>query len=751
MILGNGADGYKMGKKINDLVQEFPKGLFNWYKFKVDGMMLYVGQEDSYAIALKEKFPLLQCVTPVQLMEDKWQEKFDSYFDYIVCVEILEKELKPVRFFRIIRKSLKQDGIFLLGMNNRIGLRYFCGDRDPYTCRSFDGIENYRRAYAKKEDTFKGRMYSKNELRRMLFEAGWEKCKFYSVLTDLKNPFLIYSEEYIPKEDLTSRVFPTYNTPDTVFLEEEAIYQDLIDNDMFHHMANAYLIECSIDGNLSDISQVTCSIERGRESAFFTIIHKDTIVEKRAIYPEGKKRIEELEKYGNELKQRGIQVVDAKIVNGTYVMPYVDAENGNVYLQKLLKKDKKKFLNKLDHFRDLILQSSEVLECSKDVSKGPVLQKGYPDMIPLNCFYVDGKFVFYDQEFCMENCPANLIIYRAIATLYKNVEFQKLIPINTLFERYGLLKDLSQWKKMANIFWGELVNRDKLKIYHEMCRRNLEVVNTNRQRMNYSEEEYQRLFVDIFKDIHNRKLILFGSGFFAERFIGMYGKTYPVYAVVDNNKERWGQFLGNIEIESPDIIKKLSEGEYKVIVCIKNYISVIKQLDSMGVKNYSIFDSGKSYPLRQSMIIDSHRTSAPKKYHKGYVAGVFDMFHVGHVNLLRKAREQCDYLIVGVVSDEGTYRQKGKYPVIPCEDRVEIVRSCKYVDQADELPVEYGGIRDAYKMYQFDCMFSGDDHEDNMGWKATKEYLKKSGADIVYFDYTKKVSSTILRQQLKDK
>jgi len=138
-----------------------------------------------------------------------------------------------------------------------------------------------------------------------------------------------------------------------------------------------------------------------------------------------------------------------------------------------------------------------------------------------------------------------------------------------------------------------------------------------------------------------------------------------------------------------------------------------------------------------------------KKRKIGYTQGCFDMFHVGHLNLLIRARERCDYLIVGVNSDELMESYKHKAPVICQENRKRIVENIKAVDEAhivdtlDKLEI--------LKSIPFDAIFIGDDWKGSQRWTETRESLNKLGVDVVFLPYTQNVSSTQLREQKDDK
>lgn len=134
-----------------------------------------------------------------------------------------------------------------------------------------------------------------------------------------------------------------------------------------------------------------------------------------------------------------------------------------------------------------------------------------------------------------------------------------------------------------------------------------------------------------------------------------------------------------------------------------------------------------------------------KKYKIGYTTGVYDLFHIGHLNLLKKAKQQCDHLIVGVTVDD-LVAYKHKRAVIPFEERLEIVKAIRYVDEA--VPQETMNKLDAWEKYHFDVMFVGDDWKGTEKWNTYEREFKKVCVDIIYFPYTKGTSSTLLNETL---
>ena len=131
----------------------------------------------------------------------------------------------------------------------------------------------------------------------------------------------------------------------------------------------------------------------------------------------------------------------------------------------------------------------------------------------------------------------------------------------------------------------------------------------------------------------------------------------------------------------------------------------------------------------------------------GYTTGVFDLFHVGHLNILKKAKENCDYLIVGVSTDELVQEYKKRSPVIPYWQRAEIVKAIRYVDQV--VPQTNMNKVEAWEEYKFNRIFLGDDWKGSDKWNKIENDFKKVGVEILYFSYTKNISTTLLKEKIK--
>lgn len=130
----------------------------------------------------------------------------------------------------------------------------------------------------------------------------------------------------------------------------------------------------------------------------------------------------------------------------------------------------------------------------------------------------------------------------------------------------------------------------------------------------------------------------------------------------------------------------------------------------------------------------------------GYTTGVFDMFHIGHLNILKQAKAQCEYLIVGVSTDELVVKEKNKHPIIKYKDRVEILKAIKYVDEV--VPQNTKNKMKAWEKYQFNKMFVGSDWKGTQTWLNIEKEFEPVNVEIVYFEHTDGVSSTILRDRL---
>lgn len=449
-------------------LNEMRKALFNWYDFAADAELLEVGggfgaltgmfcDKCRYVVtveksalradAIKKRYCSKNNLSVICTDILNW--KSEKKFDYIVMVGVLETICNGsknnddyAQVIRYLSGFLKPSGKMLIAVENRFGIRYFCGAVDKYTGNPYSGINHYPKGS-------RGYTFDKQQIRQIVENAGMKNCKFYYPLPDYVLPQLIFSEDYLPVSSLKERLLPYYVVKDHLVAYENDLYDDIVRNGAFEFMANSFLVECSAVATPSDIVYAALTTDRGEENGFATIIRKKGTVEKRALYEAGVTGLNKIYQNIKELQKRGISCVEHRLEDeNRLVMPYVQEKTLCDELRTGIYMDVERFEMILDELYACILSSSDVVRSENNSLShgeienekfGVILQKAYIDMVPINCFYIDNKFYFFDQEFVRRNYPAKYVLYRALKYTYFFIpEIEKFVPLQKLKEKYEM-------------------------------------------------------------------------------------------------------------------------------------------------------------------------------------------------------------------------------------------------------------------------------------------------------------------------
>lgn len=711
------------------------QSIISWYEFKKDGYVLLITKAEN--LFLQNFFRSFNCKTIIadEAMQDDFLIRHKEAFDYIIAIGVLEGVKSPVRFLSACKKLVAENGILLLGTENRLALKFFLGDTDPYSFRSFDGIEGYANVSPNYMKLMTGRCYAKNELRSFLTEAGWSDIHSYSILNSLDNAHLIFAEDYRPKEELSLRCFSEYLTPENIPVRQEKLYSSLIKNDLFHQLADAYLFECSIKKNsaLANILQVTSSTSR----LYFysqTSVRRNGIVMKKFFCEKYKERMEELQFNTNYLTGRGIKTVPVSITGDSVIMPYIEAETANTYLRNLAYRDKEAFVKAMDDFRNLILKSSEISR--EDPHWGSIMKHGFVDMVPLNAFYIDGDFVFFDQEFTKDDYPVDAIVYRFLSCIYEwDFSIEKKLEMGFFMNRYNLWKQEPLWRSFSEIFVQELEGKRNTKKKHATDN----TIASARNNFKFHFIDKNKMLFDPFGGYPGQNVIVVGTGDSAHKFLALYHSDFDIrYIISNSDSDREADFF-NYKIRKMHKTAKWEREACRFIICDDSFEYYLHILLNMGVKDIRVYEKDKIYSGRQILVPSLEAANlgrTPKKYHIGYITGVFDQYPHMYLKKFQQAKDLCDYLIAGIASDRYVTDVQKRTPLIPFEERLKMVRSFRYIDEAQEIPFEYSGTVEAYQKYHFDVQFSDSYNDDPDWWLQQKSWLKDHKADLVFYTCT---------------
>ena len=678
--------------------------------------------------------------------ENFWEEKeVELSVQYDAIVYALNPEIEDIAKLedycirlKKIKKLLKEEGVLILTVPNRLGSKYLCGAPCMVTGIPFDGIiQNEADIY----------IPNKSEIVNILEEAGYHDLEMHYPYPDGRIVQMLYSDVQKPGREIAERGASLITDATTLVLDEKAILKEFSENTDITTFCNSFIIECRLKKVKKDtVRYAAISAGRIRENAFVTeVLTNDTVI-KRPLFEEGKKWLERMSQNLSELQNRGISTVQVTLCDGAANMQYIHDSTLSDHIREIVEQeDIEELIEILDELYKQIMQSSEVIE---EKENDAILKKAYIEMIPVNCFWYKDHFLFFDQEYTEENCSAGFVMFRAINDIYSFVpETEKIISRSKMMDRYNLTDKISLYIEKELAFEAKISQKKLYQNIQKWEHTEIKEIKNHRRVLQMADNTV-RLFDPIY-GLGDKKLILFGSGKMADHFYNFYGAAYQPEIILDNDQTKWGTKKKGVEICNPEDVLRFQKESYRIVIAVGNYIEIMRQLQRMGIdqKDYRIFN--RTFCEEYMPYVTSENNMLEGKYNIGYVTGVFDLFHIGHLNLLKKSKERCHYLIAGVLTDELAAQDKGTRPIIPYEERAELVRQCKYVDRVIPIDLHNTDKMAAWKELHYGCLFSGSDHQKEVHWIHIQEQLRSVGSNLEFFPYTERTSSTLLKHALR--
>lgn len=400
--------------------------------------------------------------------------EFEKKFDYITLIGVLEYQGKYTNsknpyedFLKKVKGLLKDDGKLLIAIENKYGLKYWCGAPEDHTGVPFDGMNQYQLGY-KAAQTF-----SRQELTDIVLNSGFKDTFFYYPMPDYKLPTVVYSEKYLPKNSIEANIAPYYYPNNTTLVANEMeIYSDLINNNVFEFFANSFLVECSLDDRmLEKVIFAVSSNERQKDYNCITTITSAGKVCKSML----QNHMESTVNNFKELCTHGVNVIPYEVKDHTIVCDYMENSTLNdEMLNAIRSEDREKLWGLFDLVLADISKSSEESETNilhqfnmlpkdSNIDFGKILKKGYVDMIARNAFIENGKLIWFDQEWMLENIPVNFILFRNIVELYGSYNWiNNYIAIEEVIKHYNLEEQLNYYAKLRDLFSQSILDMKHL-------------------------------------------------------------------------------------------------------------------------------------------------------------------------------------------------------------------------------------------------------------------------------------------------
>ena len=417
--------------------------IISWYDFKINSKALFFGEKESDIYrCLKEKCKKVD--TDVHSKE----------YDYAI---IISDEIDYDKLKKAI-EVLKKSGIILIAFNNEYGISKFV----TYDCKN-------RISPLDEETNYKN---SRELLLKKLATAKFKYINTYMPFPNYKKADLILNEKLEDFSDKIDKYFKNYDSNTTIITDEIKLLRNIARNnkELFLNLSNSYFIEASREKLVTDIKYVSFNNYRKEEYQLMTII-RDKIVEKRATNKKAESNIKRICKNLPKLNSYDFEILDnyeEDTLYSTFIKDTktLDIEFGEKYedldyIASVLNDIKEKLLvNSINHRKSNKPKYIEILKHQKDelLDKFHFLEYAFYDMVPKNCFYIDGQYNFFDQEWMEKFLPVEFIIYRSVINSYDLV---KKIDIDVLLEKLELLEYKELFEKIDESLRNNIIDFEK--------------------------------------------------------------------------------------------------------------------------------------------------------------------------------------------------------------------------------------------------------------------------------------------------
>ena len=477
---------------VNNTFSSVRRNILNWYPFKKDADILEVGagmgsitgllcdvaksvtsieMSEARANVIRARYPERKNLTIISEDINHWET--EQKFDYIVFIGVLEYAAvfsdadNPFEQFLVnVKNLLKPNGVVLFAIENKFGLKYWAGGSEDHLQKPYVGIEGYKE---KKTP----RTFSKAELKELLNLTGLSYNRFYYVLPDYKFPEMICTDDYLPDYTALEKLSYTYSKNSILAFNEKDVYKEILANGVLDFFANSYLIEassCLLEDNY--IAYVSARSEVRKPYRVFTLIDKNTQVSKVAMHKEAQQHVLNIHKYAEDLKSKGIRILEGKLVDGKYISEFYYGESAQDRFADLLRANGIEGIHELiGLLKENLLKSSDISEKSTSIideagvrslmeqKEQIVLSNGYIDMTFYNAFIDADGLIFYDQEWCYENVPLEFILYYAVKSSYNRTKAETKLLLNQILDNEKLLGFVTAFDKLEEYVWSKVLYR----------------------------------------------------------------------------------------------------------------------------------------------------------------------------------------------------------------------------------------------------------------------------------------------------